>query len=137
FAGRALRIVQPAHSRQRSAPAVPRRCAGPERHPHAGRTADPAARPAQAPGLQPLRPPRGAVMNHRHLIALGLAVAMLAACKPQADEATAPPADTAAPAQRAPAGTADLEPPPGAEAAARPEMPSLRVTTLDGKPYDL
>lgn len=76
-------------------------------------------------------------MNHRRLIALGLAVAMLAACKPQADEATAPPADTATPAQRAPAGTADLEPPPGAEAAARPEMPSLRVTTLDGKPYDL
>ncbi|MFC3715053.1 TlpA family protein disulfide reductase [Luteimonas soli] len=76
-------------------------------------------------------------MKHRHLMtALGLAVA-LAACKPAADEAKAPAADATPPAQPAPAEVAGPEAPDDADTAGKPDMPSLRVTTLDDKPYDL
>src|SRR5690606_18313426 len=92
------------------------------------------------PHLQPLRPPRGVAMNnHRHLMFLGLAAALgalLVACKPTADEGKAPAADAVATAQQPPAKT--TEPGPSeADAAGEPEVPALRVTTLDGKPYDL
>lgn len=76
-------------------------------------------------------------MKYRHLMtALGLAVA-LAACKPAADEAKAPAADATPPAQPAPAEVAGPEAPDDADTAGKPDMPSLQVTTLDDKPYDL
>jgi thiol-disulfide isomerase/thioredoxin len=77
-------------------------------------------------------------MNHRHLIALCLLAAMLAACKRPADDATAPSPSPDA-QQQAPAENATKAPetPPTAEATGKPEMPTLRTTTIDGKPYDL
>ena len=76
-------------------------------------------------------------MKYRHLIVLGLAAALFAACKPAADDGKAPAADAATPAPQLPADAADVEPPPAADAAGKPETPSLQVTTLDGRPYDL
>ncbi|MGN7724407.1 TlpA family protein disulfide reductase [Luteimonas sp. 22616] len=77
-------------------------------------------------------------MNHRHLIALCLLAAMLAACKRPADDATAPSPSPDA-QQQAPAANAAKAPetPPTAEVTGKPEMPTLRTTTIDGKPYDL
>lgn len=56
---------------------------------------------------------------------------MLGACQ-KADEATPAPAPAATPAATAPASD-----PAGADADATAEIPSLRVTTVDGKPWDL
>jgi len=52
---------------------------------------------------------------------------LLAACKP-ATETPAPPV-VAAPAPAAPAATAAAKP--------KPEFPGLKITTFDGKPFDL
>src|SRR3546814_5453230 len=76
-------------------------------------------------------------MKYRHLIALGLAAFLLAACKPAADEPKAPDADVATPAQPPASDATGLEPPPEADVADKTDMPALQVTTLDGKPYDL
>ncbi len=60
---------------------------------------------------------------------LPLALCMLAACKPPADEAASPAPTTrqkAAPAKPAPV-----------KAAAIGEVATLKITTLDGKPFDL
>lgn len=62
-----------------------------------------------------------------------LAALAVAACKPAGDAAApaaAPPAATPAPAAAPPAAEAQAEP-------AQPQQPTLQVTTLDGKPYDL
>nr|ACA34426.1 YneN [uncultured bacterium pTW3] len=62
-----------------------------------------------------------------------LAALAVAACKPAGDAAApaaAPPAATPAPAAAPPAAQAPAEP-------ALPQQPTLQVTTLDGKPYDL
>jgi hypothetical protein len=74
-------------------------------------------------------------MNHRHLIALCLLAAMLAACKRPADDATAPSPSPDA-QQQAPAANAAKAPetPPTAEFTGKPEMPTLRTSTIDGKP---
>jgi thiol-disulfide isomerase/thioredoxin len=78
-------------------------------------------------------------MNHRHLIALCLLATMLVACKRPADDAVAPPPSPDAAQQQAPAARIAKVPetPPAAEATGKPEMPTLRTTTIDGKPYDL
>lgn len=78
-------------------------------------------------------------MNHRHLIALCLLAAMLAACKRPADDATAPSPSPDATQQQGPVAESAKAPetPPAAEATGKPEMPTLRTTTIDGKPYDL
>lgn len=55
---------------------------------------------------------------------------LLAACR-NADEAPPTPAPAAAPAPAAPAAT------PADDADATAEVPSLRVTTIEGKPWDL
>jgi thiol-disulfide isomerase/thioredoxin len=72
---------------------------------------------------------------NRLLPMLCLALLALAACKRPAGEQAAPqpaaPAPTATAAQPAPATPADAAPAP------KPEQPTLQVTTLDGKPYDL
>ena len=60
---------------------------------------------------------------------LPLALCMLAACKPSADEAASPAPTTSQKA--APAKPAPVKP------AAIGEVPTLKVTTLDGKPFDL
>jgi thiol-disulfide isomerase/thioredoxin len=65
----------------------------------------------------------------RSLLYLGCA--LLAACKPAA-EVAAPPvvaAPITAPAPVTPAASAAAKP--------KPEFPSLKITTFDGKPYDL
>jgi thiol-disulfide isomerase/thioredoxin len=65
-----------------------------------------------------------------------LALLALAACKRPANEDAAP-----RPAAQAPAATAAQPPAPvqpaDAAPAPKPEQPTLAVTTLDGKPYDL
>jgi thiol-disulfide isomerase/thioredoxin len=65
-----------------------------------------------------------------------LALLALAACKRPANEDAAP-----RPAAQAPAATAAQPPAPAQPAdaapASKPEQPTLAVTTLDGKPYDL
>src|SRR3546814_20059393 len=76
-------------------------------------------------------------MKYRHLIALGLAAFLLAACKPAADEPKAPDADVATPAQPPASDATGLEPPPAADVADKTDMLALQVTTLDGKPYAL
>ena len=72
---------------------------------------------------------------NRLLPMLCLALLALAACKRPASEQAAPrpaaPAPAATAAQPAPATPADAAPAP------KPEQPTLQVTTLDGKPYDL
>jgi thiol-disulfide isomerase/thioredoxin len=75
-------------------------------------------------------------MNPRQLIALCLLAAMLVACKRPADDATAPPSSPAT--QQAPVADAKApETPPPTAPTGKPEMPTLRTTTVDGKPYDL
>src|SRR5690606_23868427 len=101
---------------------------------HARRTAHPAARPAQAPRLQPVRPAEGTLMNLRLPIALCLAVAVLGGCKRPAEEPVAPKAPSTQPAAQTP------EPPASDEAHAPAgngdegaETPALQVVTVDGK----
>ena len=65
------------------------------------------------------------------IIATGLLVLLLAACKPAADQA---PAATAA--VDAPPATPATEAAP-AEEAAKPEIPTLSVDTVDGGHFDL
>ena len=82
-------------------------------------------------------------MNHRYLILPCLLAIMLVACKRPAEEgkapATAPDATQAQQPQPAKDATGPAAAPasPAAEAAAKPEIPALRVATVDGKPYDL
>ena len=78
-------------------------------------------------------------MNPRHLIAFCLLAAMLVACKRPAEEGKAPAAKPEASQQQAPAADAVKPEPaaPAAEATGKPEMPTLRVATVDGKQYDL
>jgi thiol-disulfide isomerase/thioredoxin len=78
-------------------------------------------------------------MNHRHLIALCLLATLLVACKRPADDAVAPPPSPDAAQPQAPAARIAKVPetPPATEATGKPEMPTLRTTTIDGKPYDL
>jgi thiol-disulfide isomerase/thioredoxin len=66
---------------------------------------------------------------NRLLPMLCLALLALAACKRPANEQATPQ-----PAAPAPAATATQ---PADAAAPKPEQPTLEVTTLDGKPYDL
>lgn len=73
-------------------------------------------------------------MKSRHLVAACLVAALLVACKRPAQEQQ--PAAKAPAPQAAPTAEPASQP-PKAEPAATPETPSLRVTTIDGKPYDL
>ncbi len=75
-------------------------------------------------------------MNHRHLLVLCLVAAMLVACKKPVEQAPAAKpeaAHTQTPA--AAAGNTDVA--PAADVIAKPEIPTLRIATIDGKPYDL
>lgn len=82
-------------------------------------------------------------MNQRHLILPCLLAVMLVACKRPAEEGKAPaPAPDATQAQPAPPAKDVASPaatPASAadEAAAKPEIPTLRAATVDGKQYDL
>ena len=81
-------------------------------------------------------------MNQRHLIVLCLLAAMLVACKRPAEEGKAPAATPDASQAQKPAPARDATKPaetpaPTAEAAGKPEMPTLRLPTIDGKQYDL
>ena len=77
---------------------------------------------------------------NRLLPPLCLALLALAACKRSANEdaapqpAVQPPAATATDTQ--PAAPADAKPTPDS-GQSTPDQPTLKVTTLDGKPYDL
>ena len=74
-------------------------------------------------------------MKYRHLLALCLVAALLTACKRPAEDAAAP-----APSPDAPAAQQPVAPAPVPQVAAddgKPEIPALRVTTLDGARYDL
>lgn len=79
-------------------------------------------------------------MNHRHLIAACVAVSVLAACQRGPEDKTAPASSVPPPTPAAAQGKAA---PPVADGEARdepddkPDIPTLRTTTLDGKPYDL
>lgn len=73
-------------------------------------------------------------MKSRHLVAACLVATLLVACKRPAQEqqpAAKAPAPQAAPTAEPAAQPSKTEP------AAKPDTPSLRVTTIDGKPYDL
>jgi thiol-disulfide isomerase/thioredoxin len=82
-------------------------------------------------------------MNHRRLILPCLLAIMLVACKRPAEEGKASvPAPDATQAQQSPSAKDATSPAaapasPAVEAAAKPEIPALRVATVDGKPYDL
>jgi thiol-disulfide isomerase/thioredoxin len=81
-------------------------------------------------------------MNHRHLIVSCLLATLLVACKRPAEEGKAPAAMPDAAQAPKPAPAAATRPPaetptPEPEGAARPEVPTLRLSTVDGKQYDL
>ena len=79
-------------------------------------------------------------MTHRRLIALCLLAALLAACQRPADDAAAPSPSSDAARTQAPAADiakAPETPVPADAAAGKNSSPTLRTTTVDGKPYDL
>ncbi|MDN5783009.1 MAG: TlpA family protein disulfide reductase, partial [Luteimonas sp.] len=79
-------------------------------------------------------------MKLRHLVTLCLLATVLVACKRPADDAQAPSPSPDAAQQQAPVADATAAPAtsaPTPEATGKPEMPTLRTTTVDGKPYDL
>jgi thiol-disulfide isomerase/thioredoxin len=81
-------------------------------------------------------------MNQRHLIVLCLLAIVLVACKRPAEEGKAPATTTDVAQAPKPAPAVDTQQPAetpaaGAEAAGKPELPTLRLSTIDGKQYDL
>ena len=75
-------------------------------------------------------------MNCRHVLMLCLLATALVACKKPAEEGAAPVAKPDAARVQAPAADAGKSAAPEA-AASKPEVPTLRVATLDGKNYAL
>lgn len=82
-------------------------------------------------------------MKHRHLVASCLVAAMLVACKPPAQEegtvADKPTAPETTTQPQAPAKPETAAPGPAAadDASEKPEMPTLKIATIDGAQYDL